>query len=257
MRIRLLRHATAVLELAGRRLLLDPMLSAAGAGDPFPTKLSGRGKRNPLVELPLSPAELGALLASLDGVLVTHLHPDHFDDQDAKRISRELPILCQAEDAPQLAAAGFRRVHAIGARLDWQGLAITRVGARHGGPLVRRLMGVGSGYVLEAAGEPRLYVTGDTVWSRPARAALALDPGVVLANAGAAQLPIGRSITMDERDLDRLCRRAPRAQVVAVHMEAINHCLLGRERLRAFLRGKPYEGAVRIPADGETVELGP
>lgn len=255
MRIRLLRHATAVLELAGKRLLLDPMLGPGGVSAPVPTRGAGQGRRNPLVELPLSAPELEALLASLDGVLVTHLHFDHFDDLEAKRIPRELPVLCQAEDAPRLAAAGFRRVHPIAARLGWEGLGITRVGARHGGPLLRRLMGVGSGYVIDAAGERRLYVTGDTVWSRPVRAALALDPGVVLANAGAAQLPIGRSITMEERDLDRLCRRAPRAQVVAVHMEAINHCLLGRDRLRAFLRGKTYEASVRIPADGETVEV--
>jgi hypothetical protein len=37
--------------------------------------------------------------------------------------------------------------------------------------------------------------------------------------------------------------------VIAVHMEAINHCLLSRAELRAASPG------VLIPADGETVTV--
>jgi L-ascorbate metabolism protein UlaG (beta-lactamase superfamily) len=36
MRIQLIRHATLVVELAGRRLLLDPMLSEMHALPPYP-----------------------------------------------------------------------------------------------------------------------------------------------------------------------------------------------------------------------------
>lgn len=40
--------------------------------------------------------------------------------------------------------------------------------------------------------------------------------------------------------------------MVAVHMEAINHCLLGREELRRFAKERGLE--VRVSEDGETVE---
>jgi L-ascorbate metabolism protein UlaG (beta-lactamase superfamily) len=256
MKIRLLRHAAAVLTLGEKRLLVDPMLSPAGAADPIPTKAAGRGRRNPLVDLPVSSAELSGLLFSLDGLLITHMHLDHFDDLEGKVVPRTLPVLCQPADEGRLRELGFREVHAVRATLDWQGLRLTRFEARHGGPWVSwKLMGKGSSYLVEAPGEPSLWVSGDTVWSAPVRRALALRPEVILAYCGAAQLPFGRSITMNARDLDRICRRAPQAKVVAVHMEALNHCLLTRDELRRAIAGKPYELAVRIPADGETVEL--
>jgi hypothetical protein len=42
---------------------------------------------------------------------------------------------------------------------------------------------------------------------------------------------------------------------VAVHMEAINHCLLTRDELREKLQSEGLLGRVEIPADGETLEV--
>lgn len=47
MRVRLIRNATLSVELAGRRLLVDPMLDPAGARPPVENTLPER--RNPLV----------------------------------------------------------------------------------------------------------------------------------------------------------------------------------------------------------------
>jgi hypothetical protein len=58
---------------------------------------------------------------------------------------------------------------------------------------------------------------------------------------------------MTAGDVIRVCRAAPQAHVVAVHMEAINHCLLTRAEL-----AKQAESAgvrVVIPDDGEEVSL--
>ena len=46
----------------------------------------------------------------------------------------------------------------------------------------------------------------------------------------------------------RALLRGEQADVIAVHMEAINHCLLTREQLRARTLDR-----VRIPADGRFV----
>jgi hypothetical protein len=64
MQIRLLRHATCVLRLDGRRILTDPMLSRAEAMDPIPNAANAR--RIPLVNLPLDDEGLKSLIDRLE-----------------------------------------------------------------------------------------------------------------------------------------------------------------------------------------------
>ena len=45
----------------------------------------------------------------------------------------------------------------------------------------------------------------------------------------------------------------PQANIVAIHMEAINHCLLTRSALREYVEANQVSDAVSIPQDGETV----
>ncbi len=258
MQMRLLRHATVVLTYAGRRLMVDPVFSPAGTTAPIPTwkRSAGWGRRNPLVGLPVSAAELQEILGSLDGVLVTHMHGDHFDQRAGEILPKNLSLLCQAEDAPRLEKLGFSRLYPITDRTTWEGIGLARVGGSHGGPLTRRKLGIVSGFVLEAAGEPSLYIAGDTVRCRAVREALrGRRPEVIVVNAGAAQLPLGRSITMNDADIAWVCRLAPAAKVVAVHMEAINHCLLTRAELGERLARKGLAERVSIPADGEVLVL--
>jgi hypothetical protein len=41
--------------------------------------------------------------------------------------------------------------------------------------------------------------------------------------------------------------------VIAVHMDAFNHCLTSRADLRQAMAGSGFSGKVQIPQDGETV----
>lgn len=253
MKLRLLRHATVVLDYAGRKLLVDPVLNPAGARPPIPTKAVDRDRRNPLVELPVSSAELQEIIASLDGALLTHLHKDHFDEAAARLLPKDLPLLCQPEDGPKLREMGFSTLLPIEQALDWQGIRFARTRCHHGGILVRRQMGPVSGFILAAPGEPTLYVAGDTVWCGHVGQALRrFKPEVTVVNAGAAQLKKGRSITMNSRDIEKVCKAAPWTEVIAVHLEAINHCLLNREELRTLVGEKKLD--VRVPKDGEKIE---
>ena len=83
MRVRLVRHATLSVELAGRRLLVDPMLDEPGARPPVAN--TANDLRNPLVPLPVPVAEV---VDGVDAVLVTHLHADHLDDVPDHRHGR-------------------------------------------------------------------------------------------------------------------------------------------------------------------------
>jgi len=84
MQITLVRNATLLLELMGRRILVDPMLDPAGARPPI--EQTANPVRNPTVELPFSAEEV---VAGLDAVLVTHcLVCAHLEALNHCRLSR-------------------------------------------------------------------------------------------------------------------------------------------------------------------------
>lgn len=252
MEITLLRHATLLLRTGRTLLLVDPMLSAAGAMDPV--RPAEDERRCPLVELPLDDDALLRTLDALDGVLVSHTHRDHWDPRAAEIIPRHLPILCQPPDAARFAAAGFANVLPLDDRLEWQGIDLARTGGQHGRGEMAAKMGPVSGFVLRAPDEPSLYIVGDSVWANEVEAALdAHSPDVIVVNAGAAQFSTGGPLTMDAADVAQVCHACPQAAVVAVHMEAFNHCSLSRAALRAALAAAGLANRVQIPQDGETL----
>lgn len=251
MQMRLVRHATLLIEIGGRRILVDPMLSEQGAMEPV--KNAANQSRIPMVPLPLSIPEI---LDSVDAVLITHLHRDHLDDAAVAALPKGLPVLCQQGDAKRLEGLGFQAVHPVDEALELLGIEFIRTGGRHGTGLIGLAMGKVSGFVLRAPGEPVLYLAGDTVWCACVRDALeSLRPEVVVLNAGGAQFLTGTPITMDGQDVAKVCAAVPEAAVVAVHMDAINHCILTREGLRAALTERGLVDRVQIPADGEILHF--
>lgn len=253
-RIRFIRHATFVFEMGGLKIMVDPMLAPAGAAEPVANTPNQR--RNPLVDLPLGEGETRALLEEIDAVLVTHTHNDHWDAEARGLIHERTRILCQPEDENGIRDAGFERVTPIGDELEWRGLRLIRTGGRHGTGEIGRRMAPVSGFVVENEGSPGLYIAGDTIWCPEVEQALSThDPEVVVVNAGAARFLEGDPITMTAEDVVMVCRALPEARVVAVHMEAINHCLLTRAELEEELRRESLAERVKIPADGETFRV--
>jgi hypothetical protein len=60
------------------------------------------------------------------------------------------------------------------------------------------------------------------------------------------------SIIMGKEDVERAYRFAPQATVIASHLEAVNHGMLTRKELRAFIAEKGLDPErVRVPEDGE------
>ena len=251
MRLRLIRHATVLVKAAGECVLVDPMLDPAGAREPIggtPNQV-----RNPLVELP-EPAEV--VVNGLTGVLVTHLHRDHLDETAIRLLPKGLPLFCQPEDADTLRGHGFADVRPVEGTLDWDAIRVTRTGARHGTGEIGEAMAPVSGFVLEVPGEPVLYVAGDTIWCDEVAAALDRHrPAVVVVNAGGARFLEGDPIVMTADDVVAVARHAPDARVVAVHLEAINHCLQTRADLHQRLHDEALTDRVTVPEDGAEVPL--
>ena len=92
-----------------------------------------------------------------------------------------------------------------------------------------------------------LYIAGDTVWYEGVAETIArYRPRVAVVNAGGAEFIEGGLIVMGVDDVARSRRASP--IVVAVHMEAVNHCHLTRDALRQAVPG------VLVPEDGETLD---
>jgi L-ascorbate metabolism protein UlaG (beta-lactamase superfamily) len=251
MHIQLIRHATLRVEIGGRHLLIDPSLGASGMQPPIEN--SDNDRRNPLVELPATVPEL---VRGVQALVVTHTHRDHLDDEAVQQLPHALPLFCQPEDADALTKRGFRQVQPVTDPVDWEGVHIIRTGGRHGtGDLARR-MGPVSGFVFEAGREGPLYVAGDTVWCPIVADVLNRHkPTVVVLNAGAAEFADSDPITMDSEDVMRVAQAAPEATIVAVHMEAWNHCSLSRGRLGELVRKAGLSERIRIPQDGQTLTV--
>jgi L-ascorbate metabolism protein UlaG (beta-lactamase superfamily) len=253
MRIEFLRHATLLVSLAGTRILVDPMLGPVGEMPPIPD--SPNPRRNPLVPLP---GAIDAIVAGVEATIVTHMHRDHFDAAASEALPKQMPLLVQPEDEERLRKMGFTEVLRVDPSRAWRGIEIVRTAGQHGHGELAEQMGPVSGFVLRALGEPSLYVAGDTVWCEEVRRAVeAFEPAVIVVNAGAAQFLAGGAITMTAEDVASVCAAAPNATVVAVHMEAINHCLLTRGELRRFLDEREISARVLIPADGEELNFPP
>jgi L-ascorbate metabolism protein UlaG (beta-lactamase superfamily) len=236
-RLTLVRSATVIIEIAGRRILVDPMLDDAGAR---PAIEGTRNQvRNPTVPLPM-PAE--DVVRHLDAVVVTHRHRDHLDTRGEELLPRDVPVLCQPEDEEALRELGLD-VRVVAESVDWDGLRITRTPARHGSGRMAELLAPVSGFVFDD-----LYLAGDTVWYEDVAETISRHrPRIAVVNAGGAEFEQGGLIVMGIDDVREVAARVP--TVVAVHMEALNHCFLTRGELGAAVPG------VLIPRDGETVEL--
>ena len=119
-----------------------------------------------------------------------------------------------------------------------------------------RLAGItpGVGYLLRLPGEPSLYLSGDTVMTDEVRAVLERErPDVAVLHAGGAQLDIGSPILMTLDEQLEFVRLAP-GRVIAVHLEALDHCGVTRARLKDALTAAGLD-SVDVPADGETISV--
>ncbi len=250
MRVQLVRHATLRIEFGGHRFLVDPMLSEMGAMPPIQN--AANDHRIPMTPLPFPVDEV---LRDIDALLITHLHPDHLDAAAVSLLPKDLPLFCQPADTERLQQLGFTDLRPVEDALAMDGIELVRTDGKHGVGLIGKRMGLVSGFVLRHAAEPSLYLAGDTIWCGAVREVLeTFHPDVVVVNAGGAQFLSGTPITMTSADVARVCREHPYGEVVAVHMDAINHCLTTRALLRAELAQLGLN-RVRIPADGEVLDF--
>ncbi len=257
MKLTQIRNATLLLDYAGKKFLIDPMLAEKEAWPGF----AGNARphlRNPMVELPVPVA---ALLA-VDAVIITHTHMDHWDEAAQQLVPKTMIIYSQNEtDAALIRSQGFENVHVLQDENPFvDGLTIYKTDGQHGSnalyadKVMGDILGDACGLVFTHPAEKNLYIAGDTVWVKPyVRALQRFQPQVVVMNIGNATNDLYGPIIMGKEDTQRTLNILPDATLVASHMEAINHCLLTRAELRAWTTEQGIADQVLIPEDGETM----
>ena len=175
-------------------------------------------------------------------------------------IASTIPLFSQnQQDAEQIRAQGFSAVTVLDDRTEIGDITVWKTDGQHGSnaayalpPLAKRL-GKACGLVFQHPEEPTLYIAGDTVWVPAVEQALAaFKPDVVVLNAGSAQIDCFGAIIMGEEDALRVHRLLPESHIIASHMEAINHCLLGRQQLRDYAQRNGFVHRLWVAEDGES-----
>lgn len=255
MKIQQIRNATVVLDYAGTRLLVDPYLAEQGAYPGFEGTANSH-LRNPTAPLPMPASEI----IKADAVILTHVHPDHWDEVAINLIPKSMPIYTQSTaDQAVVLSQGFTDVNLIdGAVLN--GIKFFQTNGQHGSDealqAIGEILGDVCGVVLQHPTEKILYIAGDTVWNQHVTNALEqFTPEVILLNAGDAQVIGLGSIIMGKEDVWRVFQAAPEAQIVATHLESVNHAVLTRQELAQFCEEKGMTSRVSIPADGEALSF--
>lgn len=152
---------------------------------------------------------------------------------------------------------GFKDVIPIDTVHLWKGITISRTGGKHGSGKILERMGNVSGFVFQADGEPTVYWVGDSVWCEEVEDAIELfNPDIILTHSGGATLPGYDPIIMDAKQTLTTLKASPQAVVVAIHLEALDHCQVSRETLRQMAdRESIPPSRLMIPKDGETISF--
>ncbi len=221
--VTLIGGPTALLEVAGLRLLTDPTFSPPGVYPSGPVTLTK------LIGPVMTPEDLG----NIDAVLLSHdQHPDNLDPDGRACLASARHVLTTAVGAKRLADS-FDGIEGL-APWDTHDLFsaaghvvhVTATPARHGPAGIEPITGEVIGFVLtfDDQRDRAIYVTGDTVWYEGvAEVANRFDVSVVLAFTGAAQTRGPISLTMTADDAIETARAFPCATIAPVHHQGWAH----------------------------------
>lgn len=264
--VRFIGNATVLLSYGPLTLLTDPNFLHRGQYAYLGYGLLSRRLTEPALDVHELPR--------LDGVVLSHLHGDHWDRRARRHLDRTVPVLTTPHAARRLRVLhGFSRTAGL---RTWRGLTLQRGGAqvtitalpgRHAGHAVlRSLLPPVMGSMLEfgPAGGPariRLYLSGDTLvydgLDEIARRFPTADLAVL--HLGGTRLPGGFVVTMDGAQGAELARRLDPRLLLPVHY---GDYTVMRSPLAAFLAEADRAGlgdrvvhcghgqSARIPANG-------
>jgi len=182
----------------------------------------------------LAPDKIGAI----DLVLLSHHEHEDNLDYSGRELVLRTPTLSTAKAGVDLGKPVIGldcwEAHRVG------DVTITAAPALHGPPGAERLVGPVIGFVLEADGEPTLYVSGDNASLDLVRQIADRFPEIEVAIlfAGAARVPsIDAALTLTSADAAAAAQILGARTVIGVHTEDWAHFSQSRAELEAAFDG--------------------
>ena len=189
---------------------------------------------------------------------------DHWDLYAETFIKKDLPVFVQhAADAQLIRSKGFKNVKVLGKGVMHNKVKLTRTACQHAtdamlsDPDFAESVGLSMGFVFDAEGHKKVYVAGDTIWNEFVETEITIHkPDYCILNTGHAEgVMDDDAIIMGKEDTLKCVEFHDKCKVIAVHMDAINHCMHSRAMVREFVKEKKIEDKVFIPEDGEKIKL--
>ena len=193
-----------------------------------------------------------------------HTHLDHWDLYAEAYIKKDLPVFVQhAADAQLIRSKGFKNVKVLGRGMLQNKVKLTQTACQHASdamlsiPELAERLDQSMGFVFDAEGHKKVYVAGDTIWNEYVETEITKHkPDYYILNTGHAETKMDDSgMIMGKEDILKCLEFYNKCKVIAVHMDAINHCMHSRAMAREFVKEKKIEDKVFIPEDGEKVKL--
>ena len=255
MLIHQIRNATLIITYKDKKFLIDPWLMPKDYMPGFEMAVNAN-VRQPRVELPLSVEKI----VDVDAVILTHFHPDHWDEFATKAIDKKIPFFVQREvDQKQIQSLGFSDVRVVSVSgTEFDEITLYKTFGQHVKreiikPLCEQVNMAydAMGVVFKAKNEKTLYVAGDTIWCEEVVEAIdKFAPDVIVVNACGATLLNGERIIMNDEEVKTLTEYAPKAVIIASHMDTVSHLTVTRNDIR-----KMKLNNVLVPEDNEIMEF--
>ena len=255
MLIHQIRNATIIVTYNNKRFLIDPWLMPKDYMPGFDGAYNAE-VRQPRVELPISIEEI----VNVDAVILTHYHPDHWDDFAAKAIDKHIPFFVQSDkDSEIIKSMGFEDVRILSLDgTEFAGIKLYRTECQHGKrEIIKPIcesMGMpyeSMGVVFKSDNEKTLYIAGDTIWCDEVINALdKYKPEIIVVNSCGARMLTGERIIMDANDVKTISEYSPNSVIVASHMGTVSHLTVTREDIKNLGLAN-----VLVPADNEVLKF--
>lgn len=254
MQIHQIRNATLIITYNNTRFLIDPWLMPKDYMPGFEAAINSH-IRQPRVELPVSIEEI----VNVEAVILTHFHPDHFDEFAVKALDKNIPFFVQSEDDLKIIQSfGFKDVRIIEEKLEFEGIRLYKASCQHGKreiikPLCEEInMPYESmGIVFKSENEKTLYIAGDTIWCYEVKSALnKYNPDVIIVNACGATVLNGERIIMNIEDIKTISNYAENSTIIASHMDTVSHLTVTRNDIKKLALNNVF-----VPDDNEILNF--
>lgn len=237
MKIHQIRNATIIITYNNKKFLTDPWLMPKDYMAGFEAGVNSH-IRQPRVELPISIEKI----VDVDAVILTHYHPDHFDEFASEALDKNIPFFVQSDmDKKIIEDLGFKNVKIIKEDgIEFGATELYKTNCQHGRreivkPLCEQVgmpydaMGV----VFKSANEKTLYLAGDTIWCEEVKEALdKYNPDVIITNSCGATVVNGERLIMDINDIKEISSYCKNSTIIASHMDTVSHLTVTKDDIK-------------------------